>query len=138
MHSWHSKTIQMKKLYFIFSLICTMQIAIAQNAEKGKQLYKTYCLACHMADGGGVPNLNPPLAGSTNVVKNATKTIQTILKGMNSREAIDDEYYSNNMASFSYLKDQEIADIVTYIRTNFGNKATAITAAQVKKERGKK
>jgi mono/diheme cytochrome c family protein len=128
----------MLKFIITMFFVLFIQNIKAQSTDKGKKLYTTYCLACHMADGGGVPNLNPPLANSTTVLKNTNKTIQIILKGLNSRDAIDGEYYSNSMAGFNYLKDNEIADIVNFIRNNFGNKGTAISIAQVKKERSKK
>ena len=45
---------------------------------------------------------------------------------------IDGETYSNNMAPHNFLSDQEIADVLTYVRNSFGNKASAIKAAEVK------
>ena len=58
--------------------------------------------------------------------------IQVILKGMDTHEEIDGETYSNTMAPFNYLTDQQIADVLTYIRNSFGNKATVITPGDVK------
>ena len=57
---------------------------------------------------------------------------------MTDRIPIDDEFYSNNMASHKDLSDQQIADVLTYVRNNFGNKASAVTAAEVKAVRNKK
>ena len=39
----------------------------AQNKMNGKKIYETRCLVCHQSDGGGVPNMNPPLDGASNV-----------------------------------------------------------------------
>jgi len=80
--------------------------------------------------------MNPPLAESSNVLKDKKKIIGVVLKGMSDRVPLDDEYYSNVMASHSYLTDQQIADVLTYIRNSFGNKASAITPAEVKAVRG--
>ncbi|MBC7587609.1 MAG: cytochrome c [Chitinophagaceae bacterium] len=102
------------------------------NAERGKKIYAKECLSCHQADGGGVPRLNPPLSESSWVVGDKKKIIQIVLNGMADRIPIDGEYYSNTMASHSKLTDQQIADVLTYVRTNFGNKASAVTAAEVK------
>jgi mono/diheme cytochrome c family protein len=48
---------------------------------------------------------------------------------------IDGETYSNIMAPHDFLKDQEVADVLTYVRNSFGNKASAVTAAEVKAAR---
>ena len=98
---------------------------------RGKGIYDTYCLSCHQADGGGVPNLNAPLIKSANVVGPKNKLIDIILTGMQGVE-IDGETYSNSMPAFNYLSEQQIADVLTFVRNNFGNKASAVTIAEVK------
>ncbi|MDR6565161.1 Cytochrome c, mono-and diheme variants [Chitinophaga ginsengisegetis] len=104
---------------------------------RGKKVYEQYCLTCHQVDGSGVPHLNPPLIKTTFVLGDKPTLVQVILKGMQSSVPIDDEYYSNNMPPHNFLKDQEIADVLTYVRNNFGNKASAVTAAEVKAIRAK-
>lgn len=104
---------------------------------RGKKVYEQYCLTCHQVDGSGVPHLNPPLIKTSFVLGDKPALIQVILKGMQSSVPIDDEYYSNNMPPHNFLKDQEIADVLTYVRNNFGNKASAVTAAEVKAARAK-
>ena len=111
----------------------------AASMARGGIIYQRECLSCHQADGGGVPHINPPLAGNTVLLNDKTKSISVVLRGMTDRIPIDDEYYSNNMASHAYLSNQEIADVLTFVRNSFGNKAVAITAAEVKLARsGKK
>lgn len=100
--------------------------------ERGKKVYTLYCMACHQVDGGGVPKLNPPLEKTSYVLGSKTKLIRIVLKGLNTHEEIDGESYSNVMAPFNYLKDQQISDVLTYIRNSFGNTATAITPGDVK------
>lgn len=109
---------------------------LSVSVARGEAVYKKECLSCHQVDGGGVPHMNPPLAQSSNVLKDKQKIITVVLKGMSDRIPLDDEYYSNVMASHSYLTDQQIADVLTYVRNSFGNKATAVTAAEVKAIRG--
>ncbi|WP_256010680.1 c-type cytochrome [Desertivirga xinjiangensis] len=104
--------------------------ALRSSLERGKEMYATYCVTCHQTDGGGVPNLNAPLIKSSNVVGDKKKLINILLKGMQGID-IDGESYSNVMPSASYLTDQQIADVLTYIRNNFENKASAVTAAEV-------
>lgn len=110
----------------------------AASANRGKAVYQKECLSCHQADGGGVPHLNPPLYESTNVVGDKKKIIGIVLKGMTDRVPIDGEYYSNNMAAHPELSNQQIADVLTFIRSNWGNKASAVTPEEVKAVRGTK
>ena len=99
---------------------------------RGKKVYNIYCSTCHQMDGGGVPGLNPPLEKISYVLGSKTRLIRIVLKGMNTHEEIDGETYSNVMAPFNYLTDQQISDVLTYIRNSFGNKAVMITPGDVK------
>ena len=106
------------------------------SLERGKTIYTTYCLACHQADGSGVPGLNPPLIKTKWVLGDKKQLIIILLKGMDEPIEVDGEEYSNVMASHAFLKDQEVADVLNYVRNSFGNKATGLTAAEVKAVRG--
>lgn len=99
--------------------------------ESGKNIYEQNCLACHQADGSGVPGLNPPLAKTKWVLGDKKQLITVLLNGMDEEIEIDGEPYHNVMPPFNYLSDQEIADVLTYVRNNFTNKASTITAAEV-------
>ena len=106
----------------------------SQNLVNGKKIYDTRCLTCHQADGGGVPNMNAPLDGSSNVVgKDIARLVRIIRNGYNERIALDGYYYTNAMTANPDLKDQDIADVLTYIRKNWSNKANAISLDQVRK-----
>lgn len=129
-----------KVLFLIFSsmLFCSIE-STAQNMQKGKKIYETRCLACHQADGGGVPNMNAPLDGASNVVgKDIGRLVRIIRNGYNERVALDGFYYSNAMTASPDLKDNELADLLTYIRNSWSNKASAITVAQVQAAKKKK
>jgi len=110
---------------------------MAASAERGKQVYLEQCLACHQADALGVPNMNPPLVKTKWVLGDKTTLVQLVLKGMTGEVEINGETYHNVMAPHSELTDQQIADVLTYVRNNFGNKASAVTAAEVKAIRAK-
>jgi len=102
------------------------------SVVSGKGIYEKYCLTCHQADGGGVPNMNPPLTKTSYVLGDKTRLIKVVLNGFSESVDIDGESYSNVMPSHDFLKDQEIAAVLTYVRKNFTNKAGPITMAQVK------
>jgi mono/diheme cytochrome c family protein len=108
------------------------------SIDRGRILYQKECLSCHQADGGGVPHLNPPLYESTTVLGDKKKIISIVLRGMTDRVPIDGEYYSNNMAPHLELTNVQIADVLTFIRASWGNKASAVTPAEVQAVRGPK
>ena len=118
-------------------VICLFAQTIQPSIARGKKVYATYCLSCHQADGSGVPKMNPPLIKTDWVTGDKKRLINVILNGMNEKIVIDDEEYESVMASHSFLKDEQIADVLTYIRNSFGNKASAVTPAEVKAARGK-
>ena len=76
--------------------------------------------------------MNPPLVKTTYVLGDKTELIKILLNGFNKNVDINGSTYSNVMASHDFLKDQEIADVLTYVRNSFGNKADAVTADEVK------
>ena len=131
----------MKQVILVLVLILgSATVTLAQNATssqmaKGKKIYETYCLTCHQEDGTGVPRLNPPLIKTSYVTGDKNKMITWVLQGTTEKKEIDGEYYSNNMPPQNYLSDHELADVLTYIRNSFGNKASAVTAHDVKKVR---
>ena len=99
----------------------------------GKKIYTQYCLACHQADGSGVPQLNPPLKNTAYVLGDKSRLIGIVMNGFNDGVEISGDTYTNPMPAFgSGLKDEDIADVLTYVRNSFGNKASEISADQVK------
>jgi mono/diheme cytochrome c family protein len=107
-------------------------------ANGGKALYYKQCVACHGPEGRGVPGLNPPLTKTPRVLGAKSALINIILKGMEGPLTIDGEEYDSMMPAQPQLTDHQIADVLTYVRSNFGNKASAISAAEVKAARAKR
>ena len=126
----------MKQIILITCCIAFLAVSAQQTAQPSKQrgaaLYKQYCLTCHQADGSGVPKLNPPLIKTSWVTGEKPKLIKWVLQGSVEKVDIDGESYTNNMPAQNYLTDQQIADVLTYVRSSFGNKASAISPAEVK------
>jgi mono/diheme cytochrome c family protein len=107
------------------------------SMSRGQAVYMRACVTCHQKDGGGVTRLNPPLIKTSYVLGDKKRLINIVLKGMNQPIEIDDEEYSNPMPPQPHLTDQEVADVLTFVRNNFGNKASAVTPAEVKAARAK-
>lgn len=114
-----------------------LQSSIQKSKAAGEKVYKKFCISCHQADGGGVPHLTPPLINTSYILGDKQALINILLNGLKNVD-IDEETYANPMPPLgSILKDQQIADVLTYVRNSFGNKASAVTIAEVKEARSK-
>ena len=105
------------------------------SSEEGSSVYKKHCLSCHQTDGSGVPSLYPSLKGNERVVGEKDPLIEVLLLGSKGPFSVDKDKYMGAMAAYKFLSDEDIADVLTYIRTNFSNDASAVSAADVKEVR---
>ncbi|WP_411032356.1 PQQ-dependent sugar dehydrogenase [Spongiimicrobium sp. 3-5] len=99
--------------------------------EEGAKKYYTYCSACHQQDGGGASGRFPPLYGTDWVTGDKERLIKVILEGMDGSLEVGGEVYNGVMPQHSFLSDEDIAEILTYIRTNFGNEASSVEIEEV-------
>ncbi len=99
-------------------------------ADPGKTIYQQTCAGCHEVDGSGDPDLTPPLIEGVFVNGDKEKLIAMILNGMEEVE-IKGQYYAGSMPGFDYLSDEKIADVLTFVRSNFKNKAEPISKEEV-------
>jgi mono/diheme cytochrome c family protein len=117
----------------IFFISCNSPSTSEASIERGGKIYAQTCLPCHQADGSGVPQLNPPLKNTPYVLGEESRLISIVMNGFSEGVEINGETYTNPMPPFGgNLKDGEIADVLTYVRNSFGNKASEISAEQVK------
>jgi mono/diheme cytochrome c family protein len=107
----------------------------AQMAS-GEKLYKGSCVGCHELDGSGAPRIYPPLPANANLQSvDPSSAIRIVLDGA---ETITTPRAPNTGSMPPYaakMSDQEVADVVTYVRNAWGNAAPAVTAAEVTKAR---
>jgi mono/diheme cytochrome c family protein len=101
----------------------------------GQKLYARHCLTCHQADGGGVPNMQPPIAGGSWVKGDAKALALFVMTGGFGSAERKDSAVDNVMPEFRQLPDEELAEILTYIRAKFGDGAPAVTATEVAEAR---
>jgi cytochrome c oxidase cbb3-type subunit 2 len=108
------------------------------DAAKGAALFTANCSACHQANGEGLPGAFPSLKNDAVVDKDdATKHIQVVLQGLHDAK-VSGVVYSSVMPPFAAtLSDAEIADIIDYERSSWGNHGKPVDAAQVAAERAK-
>jgi mono/diheme cytochrome c family protein len=136
------KHVMLAILVFIFATAFVLEqpaTGLKAAIARGKTVYENTCLACHQPDGSGVPNMNPPLVKTKWVLGDKKALAKIVLKGLQGGEIdIDGDKFHNPMPPLeSVLKDQEIADVLTYVRNSFGNKASLVTVAEVKALRAK-
>ena len=100
--------------------------------SRGGLGYMQFCSDCHRGDGAGVKGLFPPLAGNPSITSsNPTSLLHITLTGWQTAQtATHPRVYT--MPGFARLADQEIAEILSFVRTRWGNAGTPISAAQVK------
>jgi cytochrome c oxidase cbb3-type subunit 2 len=110
----------------------------AYDAVKGKALFTANCSACHQASGEGLPGAFPSLKGNAAVNDaDATTHIRTVLYGLQGVD-VGGVVYSSPMPPFgATLSDADIANVIDYERTSWGNHGVPVTAAQVAAERAK-
>ena len=108
---------------------------LPENLVGGAKLYQQYCSACHQINGKGASGRFPPLIDTDWVTGDKERLIKLTLNGMEGSLQVDDEVYNGVMPQHSFLKDDEIAQVLTYIRSSFGNEASKITEEEVQELR---
>jgi len=104
--------------------------------EAGQAAFLANCAACHQPDGKGLPGAFPPLAGSDFLKANTPATvISSVLKGISGKLKVNGVDYDGVMPTMSHLADEDIANIVSYVYSSWGNSPKTIDADLVKSER---
>jgi mono/diheme cytochrome c family protein len=104
----------------------------------GAAVYAHACIACHEADGSGAPRIYPPLPGNANLQSaDPSSTLRIVLDGAQTVTTARAPNPGSMPAYAGKLSDQEIADVVNYIRNSWGNAAPLVTPAQVTKARAR-
>jgi len=103
--------------------------------EPPKPPYQALCSACHQADGQGLPYVFPPLAGSAWLTSDPETPIRIVLLGLSGEILVNGTTFNLVMPPPPVMDDAQIAEAITYARTNFGNNASAVDAELVKKVR---
>lgn len=101
----------------------------------GEKIYNTYCGACHQRNGLGDNSRFPPLADSEWVIGDKKRLIEVVLKGLEGPIEVKGQSYNNVMPQHSFLKNEDVAQVLTYIRQNFGNTANAVSPEEVNEVR---
>jgi mono/diheme cytochrome c family protein len=104
-------------------------------AADGAAVFASRCIACHQAGGTGLPGVFPPLAGSNWVNGRDTTVVQILLHGIQGTLTVNGVAYNGVMPNWSSLSDEEIAAVLTYVRSQWGNRGAAVDVALVSAQR---
>ena len=120
--------------------ICTISISsfgqkqkpdLKASIDRGKEIYIAQCMSCHMDQGQGIEEVYPPLAKSDYLMADTQRAIRTVVQGLAGEILVNKKTYNLDMVGFPHLSDQEVSDVLNYIRNSWGNKGKAITPDEV-------
>lgn len=122
-------------------VLCGYKTTTAQDVKNGQKIYNEYCKTCHQDKGQGLGVAFPPLAKSDYIVKTDKQTlIREIVFGKMGKVKVNGKEYNGMMMPLPpKYKDKDIADVISYVFTGFGNTKGKITEKDVKaaKKKGK-
>ncbi|MEY4483505.1 MAG: hypothetical protein RL693_957, partial [Verrucomicrobiota bacterium] len=104
-------------------------------ASPGKLVFDALCMNCHQPDGKGLAGIYPSLIDSDWVTGDKATLIKILVHGLNGPIKINSQPFASLVPMPmppSSLNDEQIADVLTYLRSNFSNKAEAVTKEEVK------
>ncbi len=114
----------------------SQETAATTAGGAGGSVYQSKCAVCHQATGKGIPGVYPSLVGSEIATGDPSKPIMIVLHGFQGVIERGGQQYNGVMQAWKNdLTDQQIADVLTFVRSSWGNAADAIDAATVKKIR---
>jgi mono/diheme cytochrome c family protein len=101
----------------------------------GRRLFSN-CMSCHQGTGLGMPGQYPPLAGSDWALGPEDRVIRIVLNGLSGPITVKNTSFNGSMPAFGpLLRDEQIADVLTYVRSEWGNNAPAVSPEKVKEIR---
>jgi nitrite reductase (NO-forming) len=100
----------------------------------GKEVYDRICTTCHQPDARGMTGIFPPLAQSDFLMEDPERAVRVVMEGLQGPVTVNGQTFNGAMPNFS-LSDEEIAAVLSYVRSNFGNAGTPVTVADVQRIR---
>ncbi len=103
----------------------------AERIERGKAVYTANCVACHQANGEGIPAAFPPLAKSDFLNADKIRAIKTVTGGLQGIVKVNGNTFNGVMPAWA-LSNDDIANVLTFVYSSWGNSGKVVTAAEVK------
>lgn len=105
-----------------------------ERIARGKVVFTSICMACHQAEGQGIPKAFPPLAKSDYLNADPKRAVGTVLHGLQGKVTVNGETYESIMPQLG-LNDEQVANVLTYVYSQWGNNGTEVLPALVKEVR---
>ncbi|MHA6280040.1 c-type cytochrome [Salinimicrobium sp. CAU 1759] len=96
---------------------------VKESISGGAEIYNNFCASCHLSNGEGIKGVFPPLQNSNWLSEKREESIHAIKFGLRGPIEVNGVEYDNLMPSLG-LSDREIADVMNYINSSWGNKLT--------------
>ena len=107
--------------------------------SSGQTVYEMACLPCHQPEGKGLPGVYPPLVGSDWVRGDARRLVKILLHGLTGPVTVAGQAYGGvdavAMPSMGGLSNEQIADVLSFVRQHYGSQSGAVTLDEVKSVR---
>lgn len=101
------------------------------STDPGARVYNTNCVTCHQPQGQGIPGVYPPLQQTEWVNGDEGRLIRLVLNGMRGPIEVNGVQYNSVMTAHDFLSDDQIAAVLTYVRSNFGNASGPVSPDDV-------
>jgi len=112
-----------------------LSAADQKRFDAGKAMYEMTCLACHQPHGLGQEGLAPPLLGSEWVASSPERLVRIVLNGLRGKIKVKDQTFELDMPSLNVLDDEQIANVLSYVRNEWGHAFSPVDPATVKRIR---
>ena len=104
------------------------------SIDRGKDIYIAQCMSCHLEQGEGIEDVYPPVAKSDYLMADKDRSISNVIHGISGEITVNGKTYNGEMSSYD-MTDEEVSDVLNYIRNSWGNKGPAVTPEEVKSSR---
>lgn len=119
-----------------FSFAQDSKADLKASIARGQDIYIAQCMSCHLENGEGIEDVYPPLAKSDYLMADKERSIDNVIHGMTGEIVVNGKTYNMEMTPFD-LSDQEVSDVLNYIRNSWGNKGEVVTPEEVGAARNK-
>ena len=130
----------MKKILLVvwFAALASASICFGQkqrfpskaSLDRGLEIYSAQCQACHMENGEGIEDVYPPLAKSDYLMDDKERSIRQVIDGLSGEIKVNGKMYNGFMSGFD-LTDEQVSDVLNFIRNSWGNKGGVVSPEEV-------
>jgi mono/diheme cytochrome c family protein len=128
---YFAATLTFSAIASLFAFQVIQKFDLKASMERGEGIYASYCLSCHMENGEGIDGVFPPVAKSDYLMADKKRSIHEVIYGVSGEMKVNGKIYNGDMPGFD-LTDEEVSDVLNYIRNSWGNKGAAVLPSEIK------